>query len=394
MSLLLALVLLLGGLSGCAKEAAGSDSGNSEAKESLQTETGTEKAAEAEGGGAEGAAEASVDNKTAENSGDSTPEESVTGGAMGGMIGGVMIPNPWTDGADKAEAEKLAGFRINTALELVEGAKSVVYRVMNASAESIEDRLIEVIYYDDAENEILRIRKARTYSKDISGDYNSYTVATIADYSWGSIEASGTAQDSYKKATWQTIEEGAWNSYSLTIEGDGWALSKIEKLVLDIINDVISKDLSPVPKEYARDPSKATVQPFPVGAKVPGVEGEAASGSAIGSLPEAGAEAPWAICDGVPKTGQEYSPRTLLISVTEKFSEAELKEFCEKYGLSVTYDYNSFNMYAMSLAEDHSVEELRELAARIEAENEKVTGCELDAITRLTDPVKPETSAF
>ncbi len=310
------------------------------------------------------------------------------------MIGGVMIPNPWTDCADKAEAEKLAGFRINTALELVEGAKSVVYRVMNASAESIEDRLIEVIYYDDAENAILRIRKARTYSKDISGDYNSYTVATIADYSWGSIEASGTAQDSYKKATWQTIEEGAWNSYSLTIEGDGWALSKIEKLVLDIITDVISMDLSPVPKEYARDPSKATVQPFPVGAKVPGVEGEAASGSAIGSLPEAGAEAPWAICDGVPKTGQEYSPRTLLISVTEKFSEAELKEFCEKYGLSVTYDYNSFNMYAMSLAEDHSVEELRELAARIEAENEKVTGCELDAVMHLIDPVKPETSAF
>ncbi len=379
--MLLALVLLLGGLSGCAKEAAGSDSGASEAKESLQTDTGTGNAAEAEEGGAESATEASSENAAPGVTGGSAQEESTTGGAMGGMIGGVMIPNPWTDCADKAEAEKLAGFRINTALELVEGAKSVVYRVMNASAESIEDRLIEVIYYDDAENEILRIRKARTYSKDISGDFNTYTVGSISDYSWGSIEASGTAQDNYKKATWQTIEEGAWNSYSMTIEGDGWALSKIEKLVLGIITDVISKDLAPVPKEYARDPSKATVQPFPGGASAP--EGAIS-----------GAEVPWDICDGVPKIGQEYSLRTLIVSVTEKFDEAELKEFCEKYGLSVTYDYDSFNMYAMSLAEDHSVEELRELATRIEAENEKVIACELDAVMHLIDPVKPETSAF
>lgn len=380
--MLLALVLLLGGLSGCAKEAAGSDSSASEANESLETEAGPAGASEAEGSGAENApAEGSSENSEPGSTEDSTKEGSMTGGMIGGMTGGVMIPNPWIDCADKAEAEKLAGFKINTAPELVEGAKSAVYRVMNASAESIEDRLIEVIFYDDAENEILRIRKARTYSQDISGDYNTYTVASIADYSWGCIEASGTAPDSYKKATWQTIEEGAWNSYSMTIEGDGWALSKIEKLVLGIITDVISKDLAPVPKEYARDPSKATVQPFPGGASAP--EGAIS-----------GAEVPWDICDGVPKIGQEYSLRTLIISVTEKFDEAELKEFCEKYGLSVTYDYDSFNMYAMSLAEDHSVEELRELAARIEAENEKVTSCELDAIMHLIDPVKPEMSAF
>ncbi len=391
LSLLMALALLLGGLSGCAKEAAGSDSGASEAKESLQTETGSGTAAESEEGTAESVAEASAENTAPENAGSGSQEGSVTGGTMGGLIGGMMIANPWTDCGSKEEAEKLAGFEINTDPELVEGAEKTVYRVLNASAESIEDRMIEVIYYDGSDNEILRIRKARTFSSDISGDYNTYSVAVLTDYSWGSIEAAGPAQDSYKKASWQTIEDGAWNSYSLTIESDGWPLSKIEKLVLGIITDVISKDLSPVPKEYARDPSKATVQPIPGGATV---EGGLVSGSAIEDLPEAGAETPWAICDGVPKAGQEYSPRTLLIAVAEKFGEAELKEFCGKYGLSVTYDYSTMNMYAMSLAEDHSIDELRELAAKIEAENENVLSCELDAVIRLTDPVEPEKSAF
>ncbi len=366
LSLLMALALLLGGLSGCAKEAAGSDSGASEAKESLQTEAGSGTAAESEEGTAESAAEASAENTAPESAGSGSQEGSMTGGTMGGLIGGVMTANPWTDCGSKEEAEKLAGFEINTDPELVEGAEKTVYRVLNASAESIEDRMIEVIYYDGADNEILRIRKARTFSRDISGDYNTYSAAVLADYSWGSIEAAGFAQDSYKKASWQTIEEGAWNSYSLTIEGDGWQMSRIEKLVLGIITDVISKDLSPVPREYARDPSKATVQPVPGGVTA----------------------------EGAPKAGQEYSPRTLLIAVAEKFGEAELKEFCEKYGLSVTYDYNTMNMYAMSLAEDHSIDELRELAAKIEAENENVLSCELDAVISLTDPVEPEKSAF
>lgn len=133
------------------------------------------------------------------------PEVAVIDDAI--ELGGetVEVPNPFTDCADIAEAEKLAGFEM-TLPEGIE-AKSIAYR-------AIEGDMIEVIYFsgESSESEIMRFRKAKG-TDDISGDYNKYTEES-------SIESESLHIDTRGKDG--MVYAAVWNdngyAYSMTFE--------------------------------------------------------------------------------------------------------------------------------------------------------------------------------
>ena len=81
-----------------------------------------------------------------------------------------------------------------------------------------------------------------------------------------------------------------------------------------------------------------------------------------------------------------YSDTTLLICVEEDFSDKKLKKICKKYDLSVVYDYENLNMYALSTAEPLSEEDMLSLINAL-SEEEGITYAERDGITYLDDPV-------
>ncbi len=59
---------------------------------------------------------------------------------------------------------------------------------------------------------------------------------------------------------------------------------------------------------------------------------------------------------------EEYSHKTVIIAVDEEILDDEkVSALCEKYGLSITYDYNNFNMYALSSSEELTEEGLNNL---------------------------------
>ena len=76
-----------------------------------------------------------------------------------------QIPNPFVEVKNLDEASKIAGFT----LEVPETYEDYKQQVIQA----IENDMIEVIYFNDTDNEGLRIRKAKG-TDDISGDYNEY----------------------------------------------------------------------------------------------------------------------------------------------------------------------------------------------------------------------------
>ncbi len=125
-----------------------------------------------------------------------------------GELGGetVEVPNPFTDCADIAEAEKLAGFDM-TLPEGIE-AKLIAYRV-------IEGDMIEIIYFsgESSESEIMRFRKAKG-TDDISGDYNKYTEASSIESENRHIDTRGKDGMVYA-AVWS--DNGY--AYSMTFQG-------------------------------------------------------------------------------------------------------------------------------------------------------------------------------
>ena len=87
-----------------------------------------------------------------------------------------QIPNPFVEVKNLDEASKIAGFT----LEVPETYEDYKQQVIQA----IENDMIEVIYFNDTDNEGLRIRKA-IGTDDISGDYNEYRnveTVKVGDY--------------------------------------------------------------------------------------------------------------------------------------------------------------------------------------------------------------------
>ena len=118
------------------------------------------------------------------------------------------------------EASKIAGFNLSVPATYGDYKKQVI--------QAIEDDMIEVIYFNDTDNEGLRIRKAKG-TDDISGDYNEYKnveTVKVGDY------------DVTEKSDGKNIFVATWTdgTYSYAIDIDRAELSKedIENLISNI----------------------------------------------------------------------------------------------------------------------------------------------------------------
>ncbi len=116
----------------------------------------------------------------------------------------VDMINPFIDCRNLREAEEIAGFEFNVPEDL-EPDLQAVYR-------AIDGKLIEVIYFDGGE-EIYRIRKGT--DRDVSGDYNDYSVSMCVDSVNWAAELKGYKDGLTNCAVW-TDEDGY--GYSLTTE--------------------------------------------------------------------------------------------------------------------------------------------------------------------------------
>ena len=132
----------------------------------------------------------------------------------------VDMINPFTDCGSLAEAERIAGFEFDVPDDL-EPDLEAVYRAMDG-------KLIEVIYFDRGE-EIYRIRKGT--ARDVSGDYNEYSVSVCVDAATWAGELKGYKEGLTNCAVW-TDEDGF--GYSLTT---GAAPIKTERVceIIDLL---------------------------------------------------------------------------------------------------------------------------------------------------------------
>ena len=81
----------------------------------------------------------------------------------------------------------------------------------------------------------------------------------------------------------------------------------------------------------------------------------------------------------------EYSHNTVLVSVDEAILDrAGMEALCEKYGLTIMYDYENFSMYALTREEAFSDEALEALIAGLSNET-GILSVEKDSICYITD---------
>ncbi|MCR5330841.1 MAG: hypothetical protein K6E62_06595 [Lachnospiraceae bacterium] len=66
----------------------------------------------------------------------------------------------------------------------------------------------------------------------------------------------------------------------------------------------------------------------------------------------------------------EHSMKTLIVSVSEDASRKAIKKIFKSLGLSIVYDYDNFNMYAVSLAEETDEKGLTALMEKLAAYDE------------------------
>ena len=130
------------------------------------------------------------------------------------------IPNPFIEAKNLDEASKIAGFTLSVPANYEDYKKQTI--------QAIENDMIEVIYFNDTDNEGLRIRKAKG-TDDISGDYNEYKnveTVKVGDY------------DVTEKSDGKNIFVATWTdgTYSYAIDIDRAELSKedIENLISNI----------------------------------------------------------------------------------------------------------------------------------------------------------------
>ena len=82
----------------------------------------------------------------------------------------IGMPNPFTDHATLEAAEKEAGFSIQIP-DQIQGVAASVFR-------NLSQELLEVIYYDQGEQEVVRVRKG-TGTEDISVDEMTELVSVV-----------------------------------------------------------------------------------------------------------------------------------------------------------------------------------------------------------------------
>ena len=135
------------------------------------------------------------------------------------------MPNPFVDCESLKEACEAAGVSLNLPDEIGPGLNRI-YRAMPG-------KMVEVIF-EGASGEQFRIRKASTdeMGRDISGDYNEYSVSTNVDGALYAATLNGNAEDEVSMAYWCDDEY----SYSITFENPVSV-----KEATDIINSIMSE---------------------------------------------------------------------------------------------------------------------------------------------------------
>ena len=128
------------------------------------------------------------------------------------------VPNPYEIVDTLDEASKIAGFNLSVPATYGDYKKQVI--------QAIEDDMIEVIYFNDTDNEGLRIRKAKG-TDDISGDYNEYKdVETV------------------KVGDFEITEKGSEGSISVATWNDGTYSYAIDVAEASLTKDAIANLIS------------------------------------------------------------------------------------------------------------------------------------------------------
>ena len=146
------------------------------------------------------------------------PEQPMTakGAQAAGAGAALTMPNPFIDTKTLEEAEEAAGFSI-TLPEVAEDGGTVLYRAM-------QGQMIEVIFLDENQRELYRIRKGKNLEDDISGVINETAESETVASDDLKITVVGAQKDKWEYAVWtEDAQDGAHYSYS--IYADNTALS-------------------------------------------------------------------------------------------------------------------------------------------------------------------------
>ena len=139
----------------------------------------------------------------------------------------VTMPNPFVETKTLEEACKKAGFSLTLPKE--EEPCEKIFRVMPG-------QMIEVIYLAEDSRELLRIRKGKDMSEDISGVYEKYAVSEVLDPDGMNIAVSGDKEDSWEVACWTQIpEEDCLYSYSITTQRDALTGEEIIRMAEEMM---------------------------------------------------------------------------------------------------------------------------------------------------------------
>lgn len=129
----------------------------------------------------------------------------------------VDMINPFIDCDTLEEAERIAGFEFDVPEDLEPD--------LQAEYRALKGILIEVIYYVRGE-EIYRIRKGT--ERDVSGDYNEYSVSVCVDTATWGAELKGYKEGLTNCAVW-TDEDGF--GYSLTTEASPIKTDRVIEII-------------------------------------------------------------------------------------------------------------------------------------------------------------------
>lgn len=153
--------------------------------------------------------------------------EAASNTAGAGASALVTMPNPFVETKTLEEACKKAGFSLTLPKE--EEPCEKIFRVMPG-------QMIEVIYLAEDSRELLRIRKGKDMSEDISGVYEKYAVSEVLDPDGMNIVVSGDKEDSWEVACWtQTPEEDCLYSYSITTQRDALTGDEIIRMAEEMM---------------------------------------------------------------------------------------------------------------------------------------------------------------
>ena len=153
--------------------------------------------------------------------------EAASNTAGAGASALVTMPNPFVETKTLEEACKKAGFSLSLPKE--EEPCEKIFRVMPG-------QMIEVIYLAEDSRELLRIRKGKDMSEDISGVYEKYAVSEVLDPDGMNIAVSGDKEDSWEVACWTQIpEEDCLYSYSITTQRDALTGEEIIRMAEEMM---------------------------------------------------------------------------------------------------------------------------------------------------------------